>query len=89
MHNSLDLLLINFDRFSVREVVCYLVKLVSPKYSEIFDSTKRPRFEVNISNKKILQQFVDAKYIYDFTENNGYYSIQRKKPRKTKLLSKN
>ena len=70
------------------EVIDYLVKLVNYKYSEILASTKHPRFEVNNLNKRILQYFVDSKYIYDFTENNGYYSIQRKNPRKPKLFSK-
>lgn len=70
------------------EVIDYLVKLVNYKYSEILASTKHLRFEVNNLNKRILQYFVDSKYIYDFTENNGYYSIQRKNPRKPKLFSK-
>lgn len=85
--NGLEMLLTNFNRFSKEQVIDYLVKLGNYKYSEILDSTKRPRFEVNNLNKRILQHLVDAKYIHDFTENNGYYSIQRKSHRKTKLFS--
>lgn len=87
-NDGLEMLLMNFKRFSKEEVVDYLVKLGYPKYSEILNSSKHPRFEINSVNERILQYFVDAKYIYAFTKNNGYYSIQRKNPRKHKLFSK-
>lgn len=84
--NGMKMLLMNFNRFSMEQVVNYLVRLGHDKFSEILDSTKRPRFEINSLNEKILQKFVDAKYIFNFSENNGYYSIQRKNPHKSKLF---
>lgn len=86
--DGLEMLLMNFKRFSKKEVIDYLVKLGYPKYSEILNPNKHPRFEINSMNERILQYFVDARYIYAFTKNNGYYSIQRKNPRKPKLFSK-
>lgn len=85
-------MLIFFKKFSLSdklEVIDYLVKLVNYKYSEILASTKHPRFEVNNLNKnEFCNILLIQNIIYDFTENNGYYSIQRKNPRKPKLFSK-
>lgn len=80
--DGLDLLLMNFNRFSKENAIELLSALGFTKYSDILDSSKRPRFEINNTNKGILQSFVNANYIYDFSETNGYYSIQRNKPNK-------
>lgn len=85
--NGLSLLLKNIGVFSFNETILQLQTLGYVKFVELLDSSKRPRFDINDVNKRILTCLVQAGFIYDFPENNGYYTVQRTKPRK-KFLEK-
>lgn len=83
--NGLNLLLNNIDRFNFYEVVKYLSDFGYYKYNDLLDSSKRPRFDIDDANKRILDCLVSASFIYDYSENGGYYTVQRNKPRRNLL----
>lgn len=57
-------------------------------YTKIFDSSTRPKFEINDQSEKILNAFKENGWIYEFYEDSnksGSYSIRRRKPKKIKF----
>lgn len=81
---KIDLFVATLPNFSRTECIELIDILGLPiAYKDIFVTSKRPNFEINTLNKKLLSSFVKAEIIYDFPEDtrrNGYYSIQRNKP---------
>lgn len=58
-------------------------------YEMVFDSRKKPKFEINDTNTYVLEAFEKAGWIYEFYEDDnkeGYYVIRRNKPAKKKKL---
>lgn len=58
-------------------------------YEMVFDSHKKPKFEINDTNTYVLEAFEKAGWIYEFYEDDkkeGYYVIRRNKPTKKKKL---
>lgn len=58
----------------------YMVSLELPGFAKVFERNSRPRFEIDITNKKILAAYKKRGWIKEFEENpekNGYYKVYR------------
>ena len=58
-------------------------------YGMIFDSRKKPKFEINDTNTCVLEAFEKVGWIYEFYEDDskeGFYAIRRNKPAQKKKL---
>lgn len=79
-----DLFASSLSKFSPDECFEIFDALELPHdYKKIFDTSKRPSFEVNAMNQKLLTAFADENIIYSFEEDQnraGYYKIRRTKP---------
>lgn len=57
-------------------------------YDAIFDSHKKPKYEINEINANVLEAMVEAKWIYEYLEDEnkqGFYKIHRNKPPQKRL----
>lgn len=66
----------------------YAKELNCNNYAAIFDSHKKPKYEINDINTNVLEAMVEAKWIYEYLEDEnkqGFYKIHRNKPPQKKL----
>lgn len=80
-----DLIVAMMPMISLSEACRYLSSIGFDEYQRILDSHSRPRFEMDDNNKKILDAFVEHKWIFDYLEDEskpGFYRIRRKEPKK-------
>lgn len=82
---KLDLLIVMmpFIKEDYIKEILNLMNLTS--YIKVFDKGSRPTFEINDESEKLLTAFKEKDLIYNFEkshEKDGYYKIQRSKPKK-------
>lgn len=83
--DKVDLIVAMMPMISLSEACRYLSSIGLNEYQRILDSHSRPRFEMDINNRKILDAFVEHKWIFDYLEDetkSGFYRIRRKEPKK-------
>lgn len=78
------LMLENISEYSNEEIK-QLLSIFPPKYSDIYDHNKRPRFTIDNerNNEKLLEILKSRSIILDFKPFNGFYTIQRFKHKKS------
>jgi len=84
--DKVDLIVAMMPMISLSEACRYLSSIGLNEYQRILDSHSRPRFEMDSNNKKILDAFVEHKWIFEYLEDetkSGFYRIRRKEPKKT------
>ena len=79
-----DLMIENISEYSNEEIK-QLLYIFPPKYSDIYERNKRPRFIIDNErkNEKLLEILKSRSIILDFKPFNGFYTIQRLKHKKS------
>lgn len=79
--NKIELLLADFQNLNQGAISNYLHIVGKEDFKKIFDSSTRPRFDDNDTNRRLLQEFINRKWIHDYYCEGDYLKIRRTKPK--------